>query len=450
MSHTDANPQGQRNPEVSLTRGTLLGLRADVVMAVSAVVTSIVVSRALGPEARGVFFLAVVATTIVVVVGDMGLSTAGIVYSANRRLSPSQLHGVALFFSLVAGVVGAVTFIPFEGFWTSTVLKGLDTNIFVLLSLGVSPLLYVQIMGAVITGLGAIPVISAMRVGTAIATPLVMVPAVTIGGTAAWGVGAFLATTLGFSVAIMTYMLRRGERPERPSRGTLRTIFSFGTRGYVGSMAHQGFLRIDVLFISARYGPSTVGLYSLASVFAERISMLGQAIYGASAAPMGASGADDGAELTARIVRLLLSVMIPVAVVGALAAGPGFPILFGDDFSSAALPFILLLPGTVGLTLWYVVGLYIISALERPGTTTMIQGAALIVSLPLYYLAVREWAMTGAAVVASATYLSVLVAGVAVLLANSRVRLRDLRPGREEGAKLLHFARSLAARRAHA
>ena len=59
---------------------------------------------------------------------------------------------------------------------------------------------------------------------------------------------------------------------------------SFGLRGYVGTVAHQGFLRVDVFFISARSGPGQVGIYSLASVFAEQISLLGKAVYGAERA----------------------------------------------------------------------------------------------------------------------------------------------------------------------
>ena len=75
------------------------------------------------------------------------------------------------------------------------------------------------------------------------------------------------------------------------------------------------------------------------------------------------------------------------------------------------------------------VGLYIISSLRRPGTTSLIQGGALIASLPLYYFAIRAWDMTGGALVSSATYMAVLGCGVAIIVANSSVRLRDLVPG---------------------
>jgi O-antigen/teichoic acid export membrane protein len=134
--------------------------------------------------------------------------------------------------------------------------------------------------------------------------------------------------------------------------------------------------------------------------------------------------------------------MVPVAIVAGLLSEPLFPLVFGDDFDRAALPFILLLPGTVCLALWYVVGLYIVSSLRRPGTTTLIQGGALLASLPLYYFAIRAWEMTGGAIVSSATYISVLACGAAILVTNSGVRPRELVPGAADLRALLHFGRS--------
>ena len=116
----------------------------------------------------------------------------------------------------------------------------------------------------------------------------------------------------------------------------------------------------------------------------------------------------------------------------------------------AALPFALLLPGTVSLTLWYPVSLFILSTLRRPGTTTAIQGAALIAGLPLYYVAIVEWEMTGAALASSVVYISVLTMGLCVLLRNSRLRVRDLLPGGVELRRLAELSRSAVWRGARA
>lgn len=450
MTELETTAEDVPQRPASLLRGTFLGLRADVITAISAVVVSIVVARGLGPENRGIFFLAFAAATMLALFGDLGLSAAGIVFSAGREVGVGQLHGVAVSFALAMGAVAAALLIGFEGFWTSTILQGLDMTIVVMLSLVVAPLLYTQIMLAILTGLGRIPAVSAIRIGVALATPAVLVPAVILSHSATWSVAAYLVTTVAFAVVVAGYAGWRAARPELPRLATVRKVVSFGARGYIGTLSHHGFLRVDVFILSARLGPATVGIYSLSSIIAERISMLGSAVYGASAGPMGSAEPEEGAALAAQIVRLLLTVLVPAALIMAALSFPTFPLIFGEGFGDAALPFALLLPGTVSLTLWYPVSLFILSTLRRPGTTTAIQGAALIAGLPLYYVAIVEWEMTGAALASSVVYISVLTMGLCVLLRNSRLRVRDLLPGGVELRRLAELSRSAVWRGARA
>lgn len=443
--HADGEPV---DGQVGLARGTFLGLRADVVDAVALVLVSVVIARALGPELRGVFFLAMLAATLLVLLIDLGLSTAAIAYSARRTVSPGELHGIAALFSLGAGCVAAAVLLPFQGFWTDTVLDGLDATLFVVVCVSVVPLLYGKVVAATLTGLGRIPAVAGMRVFLALATLVGITLAVVIEPTATAALLAWLVAVAIFAVGLGTFLWRYGGRPRLPTIATAQDVLGFGMRGWIGTLAHQGFLRIDVLILNARLGPATVGIYSLASVAAEKISLLGQAVYGASAAAMGGRPRDGAAALTVEIVRMLVTLMLPVAALAGIAAFPLFPLVFGEDFAGAALPFVMLLPGTVALTLWYVVSLFIVSSLHRPGTTTVIQASALMVSLPLYYFAIAAWGMAGAAAVSSFVYLSVLAMGLTVLFRSSGTRPAELLPRASDGHRLLTFARTTVLERA--
>src|SRR5918994_4460712 len=77
-------------------------------------------------------------------VGDLGISTAGIIYAAGGEVSPGGLHGTALMVSLVVGAMGAALLLPAHEFWTSEVLKGLDLTMLVLLCAGIPPLIRAQ------------------------------------------------------------------------------------------------------------------------------------------------------------------------------------------------------------------------------------------------------------------------------------------------------------------
>jgi O-antigen/teichoic acid export membrane protein len=442
-------PEPEHTPP-SVPRGTYLGLRADVATVVSTLLVSVVVARALGPTERGVYFLAVLTGTLIALVGDMGMSTAGVVFGANRRVDVREIHGTALGFSLSAGAVGVVLLQVFAPWLTDHVLKGLDRSMLLLVGLGVAPLLYAQILGAVLTGLGRIAEISLVRIGVAFLLIAVTTPAVVISGDAYWGVLAWVVTNVAYAAGVAVYLVRSGGLPRAPSPASARELMGFGLRGHVGTLAQHGVLRVDVLFVSARLGPRSVGIYSLASVMAERISLLGSAVYAATARRLGSDAREEAAALAARVVRALVVVMIPAAAVLAAVATPLITLVYGSAFSAAAAPFRLLLPGTVCLTLWSVVSLYVLSSLRRPGLTTLIQVGALLVALPCYWLAVRSHGMNGAAVVSSLLYAGLFVAGSAVLVLTSRIRPADLVPGRADLRTLMDLARAVRAPRVYA
>jgi len=430
-----------------LARATYLGLQADAATALSTLASAIVVARGLGPANRGIYFLALLAATIIALVGSFGLTTTAIVYAARPRAPLGELHWIAAAFSVLAGAIGTVALVALAGPLTDSVLGGLDRSTLLIVGLGIAPLLYVQILGAGLTGVGRIKEISALRVAAAVLTPLALVPAVVITHDPFWAVVAWLATAVAVALATAVMSFRLLAAPARPSRALAREVCSFSLRGHVGTLAHQGFLRIDVLFVSARLGPAAVGLYSQASVLAERLSMLGHAAYSASAKRLGSDPRDEAAKLTAELVRKLALILVPVALALGALAHPFMTVLFGARFEPAAEPLQILLPGTVCLTLWYVVGLYIVAALRRPGITTIIQTAGLAVALPLYWLAVRHWGIEGAALVSSAVYVAVLAAGLGVLLRAPSVSPGDLLPGREDVRHVLALVRRALTRR---
>lgn len=390
---------------------------------------TIEISRFCGVTNRGLYFLAVLAATLVALVGDLGLSMASLTYGAADRARTAALHGLALAVSLAAPAAGAAILFGFADFWTRTVLKDVSHGMLALLSVGAVPLLYSQIAGALLTGLGRIGVLSQIRAAGSALVPIVTLPAVWIsGGSPFWALAAWVASTLALAVAMGLAVLREAPRLKLPSWTDTREIVTFGLKGQIGTVSHYGFLRIDVLFVSSRLGPAAVGIYSLASVIAEKISLVGSAIYAASASRIGGRAREEAAELTAALIRTMLLGLIPAAIVLALFARPLISALFGSDFAPAATPFVLLLPGTICLTLWYVLSLFLIASLRRPGLTTLIQGVALLASIAPYYYAVRTWGTKGAAVVSSGVYVFVFVAGTVALLKLTNLTRRNLLP----------------------
>jgi O-antigen/teichoic acid export membrane protein len=436
-----------REPHLSVARGTAYGLVADAATVVSGLVVAVVVARFLGPENRGIYALAVLVASLVAIVGDVGMSTSGIVFGANHRVPLRHLHGTAVLLSLAVAALTALAVLGVGDWLTSRLLRGVTTDELWLVVIAVVPLLYAQVVAAMLTGLGRLRSLSIIRVGAAVGTPLVLLAAVwASAGSPYWAIVGWLGGTLLLAAPMAVVATRYMGPPTPPSPTEARTLFGFGGRAWIGTMSHHGYLRTDVLFISARLGPASVGQYSLAAVLAERISLIGSAVYNSGASRVGSGDRAMAEALVARLVRLLVVAIVPLVVLLGFLSWILIPAAFGEDFRPAIVPFVLLLPGTAALTIWYVLGLFIVAALERPGVTTMIQGGAMLISLPLYWIAVGEWGMTGAAIVSSGIYISVLTAGVLIFRRHRSGPGAHLSPRGEDVRQSLAFARDALSR----
>lgn len=385
-------------------------------------------TRFLVPSERGVYFLTVLAASIMVLLCELGATMAALTFAATGRIAPQKLHGLALGVTAFAAVAGAAVLVGGQPFWSRTVLGGVDRGDLILASAAIVPVLYAQVCGGLLTGLGRIPELSRARTIAAIVAPAIVLPAVWISHSSRWAIATWLISATVYAGLVAGVLLRARLRPARPSRRETRELIGFGTRGQVGTISHQGFLRLDVLFLSARSGPAVVGWYSLASVIAEKLALVGSAVYSASALQVGRLPREDSARLVARLVRAVLIVLVPAGLVLAIVAHPLVTIVFGQDYAAAVNPLRLLIPGTVCLVLWYLVSLYIVTGLGRPGLTTFIQAGAVAVSIPLYYFAVRSHQMIGAAVASSIVYGLLLAVGVIVFLRTTGLSIRLLWP----------------------
>ena len=325
---------------VSVASGTAWGLAADVVTVVSGLALSVLIARYLGPTNRGVYFLVVLVATLAALAGDLGLSTSGLVFAAKRTLSLSHLHGGSVLASLGIAAVLAVAVLALGSWLIDSVLKGVSHGQLWLAVAATAPLLYAQVTGSILTGLGRIPSLSVIRIATGVATPLITLAILwATGGDTTWALLAWLITIVLLAVAIGVEGVRQLGWPRAPGPAEWHRMFGFGLRAHIGTLSHHGFLRIDVLFVSARSGPRNVGLYSLASLLAERIAIVGSAVYAAGASHVGSRERDAASELTARMVRIVLLVLVPAAAILAAVAHPLITIVFGSDFAPAVTPF---------------------------------------------------------------------------------------------------------------
>ena len=148
-------------------------------------------------------------------------------------------------------------------------------------------------------------------------------------------VGADVLVAAGIAVRLARRGFLRGW--QKPDLRLGAEVCRYGLRGQVGGMLSLINLRLDVVILGALVGPGTLGVYAVASKYAELLRLPGLAItyvlYPRLAARDRAAASRDVAALMPRAFVLTLLAAIPLA-----AGVPLLPLVYGPAFIGAMLP----------------------------------------------------------------------------------------------------------------
>ncbi len=177
-------------------------------------------------------------------------------------------------------------------------------------------------------------------------------------------------------------------------RPIIKQSVPFGLNSLFGSI----YLSIDIILLAMMKGDFEVGVYrgavTLIALFPVIADTLSTGLYPRMSQHLGNREA-AGAELRFAS-RVLLAVSVPAAVGGILLAEPLMVFMGGEEFSSSALPFIVLAPllplrflkNGFGMTL---------STLNKQGERTRAAFFAAIINLVTNLIAIPLWGAVGAA-----------------------------------------------------
>jgi O-antigen/teichoic acid export membrane protein len=204
---------------------------------------------------------------------------------------------------------------------------------------------------------------------------------------------------------------RRGffEGAVRPSWALARRMAAYGTRGQVGGLMLQLNLRLDFIILSAIAGPAVLGMYAIASKFAELIKVgtlaLSYVLYPEFARDVRDKAVSRARRLIPRAGLLSAAAAIPLLI----TAGFVITKFYGKGFHPAILPARIILLGLVldgigGVVTGYLYGV------GRPGMNSWSMGIGLIFTVVLDVLLIPKMGATGGAIASAIAYTATTVA----------------------------------------
>lgn len=242
-------------------------------------------------------------------------------------------------------------------------------------------------------------------------------------------VASILAGDVANGVLAWAILLHHGflRRVRPPSLRLAVRVFVFGCRGQVGNLMLLLNFRLDFAILAAIAGPAVLGVYAVASRFAELLRLLPLSVFWVLYPSYAKARRGDAVEREAkkalpRIAVLSLAGALPLA-----AAAFALPWIFGPAFNAAILPAQILLIGLVAEGAGGVATPYLYGK-GRPGLNSIGMGAGVVVTVVLDVLLIPRHGAVGAAIASSAAYAT---ASLTLLLLFAWVAARSRRPSTE-------------------
>jgi O-antigen/teichoic acid export membrane protein len=402
----------------SLSSGFSATLAANLGIVVLNSVSGIMVARLLGPEGRGEFAAAVVWTAIVSIIVQIALPQALTYYTAREPEAVGNIFittcAIWIIQSLAAVLIGQVMI--------SLVLSQaqpqiLDITRMYLIS---APFMMLSTyISTIAQGLKRFQLFSAVRLSGSLPYFLSALA------------GSFFQVNNAYTLLLMMLVLQvlvsfgavlvfwLKIRPSGHVQLALaRNLLKYGFKSYWGSLSWMANSRLDQLIMSVLVSLDDLGQYSVAVAYAGILFPVAGA-FAMMLFPSVSSASDaDGRREIWRTLKMNLSITALGIVFLGIAGPVVIPLLFGESFTAAVSPALVLLVGTVLLGSNYVLsdGLRGLGFPLQPSLAEIIGTVVTVIGLIVF---VPMFGIMGAAYVSVLSYGSVTITLLAFLVHNS-------------------------------
>ena len=367
---------------------------------------TLAVARGGGPEAVGIYVLLRMLPSLVGVVSASGLPGAVTYFLAGEHRGDRRLPLTVMSLALVGGTAGAVLWAATAPLFGERLFPGLPLG----LLLAASALVLTRVLVA--TGKscsqGSDDLPGANRV--IVTEELMFLPAyglVLLAGVDAFGavIAALLLADLATLSVAWSRLARRGffRDAEHPSKDLAREIAGYGLRAQTGGVITLLNLRLDFILLSLLTGPGVLGVYAIASRFAELVRIPGMSLTYVLYPRFARAGRARATESARRLVvkaGLLTAATVAPLWVGAALVIPAF---YGSEFEPAVLPARIILLGLVLNGVGAVVTAFLYG-IGRPGLNSVAMGVGLVATVALDLALIPAFHASGAAVASAVAY----------------------------------------------
>ena len=210
-----------------------------------------------------------------------------------------------------------------------------------------------------------------------------------------------------------------------PNLNIIKTLAAYSIKIYPSSIGVMFITRIDYYLLAALSGPSAVGIYSLAKGLAQMIDIFEYPISRAIAPSVVSENQEQASRVISKTLRLTILLSTVVASIAAISSPWLIPLVYGEEFSGAVIPFVILLIGMIIGTTRMLNNFFSLQ-IGKPEYQTIITLVEAMVCIPIFYVLTKIWGSMGTATANTIVLTFRSIMSVTLFLKLTKLPLRSL------------------------
>lgn len=369
---------------------------------VAALLSSTLVARLLGVEAKGEFSLFQVTVFAILAFAGFGAGHGQVFHGLRNPDRMRHFMANSYVIALSTTVTIALLYILTRSWWSFGKRASYDWQITVVMFVAVAVLSVLVFQRQYLLAIESYELAKANMAASQVIPLFAYLLLYLVGRVSLESVIVSFVVSQAICVVVFQYVVNHFEpAPLGFSWAFAKESYSFGILQYLSDLSLFLTSRVDFLLVTWFLGLTGLGIYSVAVSLGEITSRLASEL-GTMLFPAIASGTvrEGGA---VAVLRKTIFVSVVIAVLLGLASRPLVLLLFGKAFSAAVPVFRWLLVGTVAWSTIFVTSNHA-SANGRPALGILFFGAAALFDGILDVLVLRHYGVVGAGIAASGSY----------------------------------------------
>lgn len=389
---------------MSFVKESLSVFGTRILLIVIYIISSIIVTRILGPSNRGIMEILIQTPFLLVNLGNFGINFANTHYVGRKKYSIELIASNSLSISLILGVI--LIFIAYISFffYRRTVFKDISLYYTYLVFPIIPFLLFHKYIQYIIVGKEEITARNIIVILPAVINFILTIFLIVIIKLNVLGVliASFASNCFAFLICYY-YISRKSEIRLSFDYKLFVESVKFGLIPFLTLCVINLIYRADIFLIKYYLDNTAVGLYSLGVTIVEKVWLLAEAIGLVLFARISNISENEANALTPVVCRLCLFSSFLVGIILFVSARIFIPFIFGDEFQESVKPLLILSPGIVLMTLFIILN-YDLTGRGRAKITLYVFIIALFINIILNLIFIPTYGINGAAMASTVSY----------------------------------------------